>query len=304
MQQRDQVEVSENNQQIRTKSHQWREYWIYLLENQLQTILHSKSYQSQNRLVTEDLVLRNSKNQIQENQFKYILVLSIHFGVALLVIGLLTHFNLSEQILQIPFIIWVVLLMLYILSLALAQFSNSQSLKSPKNVFLFVIQQFNKQGVNTIVRLFWFVYAVILYPELNLGVFIAVIFINLIIILICSHFDKEDGIKNCFLVSDQPWRISFVLLFEILFVGLYLNIQDMMTAIIWQILIQFQRILILFFIYSFTLLNIQLVEFRKHLGKNGNLYFLSQLYYDGDIIFPCYFLEHQLACTSERSILK
>ncbi|CAD8134317.1 unnamed protein product [Paramecium octaurelia] len=232
--------------------------------------------------------IEEQQNQIQENQFKYILVLSIHFGVALLIIGLLIHFNLSEQILQIPFIIWVVLLMLYILSLALAQFSDSQSLKQPKNVFLF--------GVNSIVRLFWFVYAVILYPELNLGIFIAVIFINLIIILICFHFDKEDGIKNCFLVSDQPWRISFVLLFEILFVGLYLNIQDMMTAIIW--------ILILFFIYSFTLLNVQLVEFRKHLGKNGNLYFLSQLYFDGDIIFPCYFLEHQLACTSERSILK
>ncbi|CAD8051159.1 unnamed protein product [Paramecium sonneborni] len=226
--------------------------------------------------------------QIQEYQLKYLLVLGIHFGVALIIIGLLGYFNLSEQIQQIPFIIWVVLLMLYILSLALAQFSESTSQKQPKNVFLF--------GVSSIVRQFWFVYVVVIYPELNFGMILGVIFMNLIIISLCFHLDKSEGIKNCFLVSDQPWRISFVLLFEILFVGLYLNIQDALSAIIW--------IIVLFFLYSFMLLNIQLVEFRRHLAKNGNIYFLSQLYFDGDIVFPCYFLEHHLACSCERSILK
>ncbi|CAD8143570.1 unnamed protein product [Paramecium pentaurelia] len=239
--------------------------------------------------ITEPIINRGpsieeQQTQIQENQFKYILVLMIHFGVALLMIGLLTHFNFKEQIQQIPFIIWVVLLMLYILSIALAQFSETSTQKQPKN------------GVNTIVRLFWFVYAVVLYPQLNLEVVIGLILINLIIILLCFHLDKSEGIKNCFLVSDQPWRISFVLLFEILFVGLYLNIQDAPSAIIW--------ILVLFVLYSFILMNIQLVEFRRHLAKNGNIYLLSQMYFDGDIVFPCYFLQHHLLCTSERSILR
>ncbi|CAD8046156.1 unnamed protein product [Paramecium primaurelia] len=252
--------------------------------------------------ITEPIINRGpsieeQQTQIQENQFKYILVLMIHFGVALLMIGLLTHFNFKEQIQQIPFIIWVVLLMLYILSIALAQFSETSTQKQPKNVFLF--------GVNTIVRLFWFVYAVVLYPQLNLEVVIGLILINLIIILLCFHLDKSEGIKNCFLVSDQPWRISFVLLFEILFVGLYLNIQDAPSAIIWyNNNIIYIRILVLFVLYSFILMNIQLVEFRRHLAKNGNIYFLSQMYFDGDIVFPCYFLQHHLLCTSERSILR
>ncbi|CAK72283.1 unnamed protein product (macronuclear) [Paramecium tetraurelia] len=243
--------------------------------------------------ITEPIINRGpsieeQQAQIQENQFKYLLVLLSHFAVALLMIGLLTFFKFSEQIQQIPFIIWVVLLMLYLLSIAIVQFSESSSQKQPKNVFLF--------GVNTLVRLFWFIYAVVLYPQLHLEVVIGLLLINLLVILLCFHLDKSEGIKNCFLVCDQPWRISFVLLFEILFVGLYLNIQDAATAIIW--------ILVLFALYTFILLNVQLVEFRRHLAKNGNVYLLSQMYFDGDIVFPCYFLQHHLLCTSERSILR
>ncbi|CAD8049918.1 unnamed protein product [Paramecium sonneborni] len=226
--------------------------------------------------------------KIQENQLKYLLVLWIHFFVSLIIIGLLGYFNLSEQMEQIPFIIFFVLLMLYILLLAFAQFNQSFSKNQPQNVFLF--------SLSTIIRQFWFVYVIIRYPQLNLVVIISVIFTNLIIISICFHLDRQDGIKNCFLVSKQLWRISFVLLFEILFVGLYLDIQDAISAIIW--------ILILYLLYSFILLNVQLVEFRKPLAKNRNIYLLSQLYFEGDLVFPCYFFKYHMPCCSKESILR
>lgn len=57
--------------------------------------------------------------------------------------------------------------------------------------------------------------------------------INFLLVLVFFIYDRSDNVKNCFLISKQPFRIFFVLLLELVMVGLVLPIEDFGTAVLW-----------------------------------------------------------------------
>lgn len=144
-------------------------------------------------------------------------------------------------------------------------------LENPKNVFLFII--------HGSVRLFWFPYLTVTVEFIKFELVTLLFFIDFLIIIICFRWDLSNKVENCFRVKDQPWRILFVMIVQILSIGLILPIETVEEAILW--------FAIIYIIYVAILFSVQMVEFRKYLINSHNSWLMATVIFDSDIFFPC-----------------
>ncbi|CAD8064537.1 unnamed protein product [Paramecium primaurelia] len=174
---------------------------------------------------------------------------------------------------QMKFLIMLTTLQFFVVG----QFEQDITQKFPKNIILFII--------NSLSRIFWIAYLVVLIDFIRFELIQLLIFINLLLMIIFFHLDRKSNIKNCFLIKNQLLRIIIVVILE--FGGVYsvLFFNDFQTAILWM------------------LLEIQLIEFRKQLYKDDNIWYFAAIIFDGDKIFPCFFVNKHLLNEDFDSIL-
>ncbi|CAD8164012.1 unnamed protein product [Paramecium pentaurelia] len=231
--------------------------------------------------------LTNEVLIIQENQMKFLIMLTTLQFITLLVIGIFLFIELFTIYEEISILVLLVLLVIYVITLVVGQFEQDITQKFPKNIILFII--------NSLSRIFWIAYLVVLIDFIRFELIQLLIFINLLLMIIFFHLDRKSNIKNCFLIKNQLLRISIVVILE--FGGVYsvLLFNDFETAILWFVIV--------ITIYFWMLLDIQLIEFRKQLYKNDNIWYFAAIIFDGDNLFPCFFVNKHLLNEDFDSIL-
>ncbi|CAD8068564.1 unnamed protein product [Paramecium sonneborni] len=224
---------------------------------------------------------------IQENQMKFLIMLATLQFFTLLVIGIFLVIELFTIYEEISIIILLVLLVIYVITLVVGQFEQDITQNYPKNIILFII--------NSLSRIFWIAYLVVLIDFIRYELIQLLIFVNLLLMIIFFHLDRKSNTKNCFLIKNQLLRIFIVLILQ--FGGVYsvLLFEDYETALLWFVII--------IVIYFWMLLEIQLIEFRKQLYKNDNIWYFAAILFDGDLIFPCFFVNKHLLNEDYDSIL-
>ncbi|CAK93167.1 unnamed protein product (macronuclear) [Paramecium tetraurelia] len=224
---------------------------------------------------------------IQENQMRFLIMLATLQFFTLLVIGIFLVIELFTIYEEISIIVLLVLLVIYVITLVVGQFEQDITQSFPKNIILFII--------NSLSRIFWIAYLVVLIDFIRFELIQLLIFVNLLLMIIFFQVDRKSNTKNCFLIKNQLLRISIIIILE--FGGVYsvLLFDNFETATLWFVII--------IIIYFWMLLEIQLIEFRKKLYKNDNIWYFAAIIFDGDLIFPCYFVNKQLLNEEFDSIL-
>lgn len=113
------------------------------------------------------------------------MILLLQSILALILIGVFILLDAIEDLFdKVAFIVQLVLLVVFLMSLAVAHFGGSTVHVNPKNVLLFI--------VHLLIRMFWFAYLTVTVQVIKFELVILIFTVDIIIVLIFFRWDISE----------------------------------------------------------------------------------------------------------------
>ncbi|CAD8153066.1 unnamed protein product [Paramecium octaurelia] len=209
--------------------------------------------------------------RIKNVQGMYIIMLALQNLFSLWILLLLYLMNLGNVIANyIKYPVDLVFIFIYLYCLIQIQFKQHDWGSPPFNYLLYM--------AHAVSRTLLSIFVIFRFTFIHLEIVYIMISLDFVIIFLCFQIDRRSK-NQCFLAKDYWWRALLIFMLQEILVNLVYAVYTWVEVFAW--------FFAYFIILCFVLWECQMIRYRPHMNFYFNAFYLGQIYFDSDIMFPC-----------------
>ncbi|CAD8066998.1 unnamed protein product [Paramecium sonneborni] len=209
--------------------------------------------------------------RIKNVQGMYIIMLALQNVFSLWILLLLYLMNLGNVIANyIKYPVDLVFIFIYLYCLIQIQFKQHDWRTPPFNYLLYM--------AHAVSRTLLSIFVIFRFTYIHLEIVYIMVSFDFIIVFLCFQIDKRSK-QECFLAKDYWWRALLIFMIQEILVNLVYAVYTWIEVFAW--------FFAYFMILCYVLWECQMIRFRPHMNYYFNAFYLGQIYFDSDIMFPC-----------------